>query len=219
MKKHFYTIVFSILSLSLFSQNIPKNSNSVHTSQRIILQQEEYVQLSDDLFQKVLSGKLLEKISAKKYQLKKGEITQSESLSKVVIYFEDEPQETQKTVLEDDGVICYWETWTPPMKNHPYGFVLAELPVEKFEVTLSKNFVKKMDTAEYEAQEHLKFGTPALTAPVLKWAYSIPVWILITKDQTCRVLMKHLIIMITRILTRMLKTLQPVTVLTLPGRF
>ncbi len=165
MKKHFYTIVFSILSLSLFSQNIPKNSNSVHTSQRIILQQEEYVQLSDDLFQKVLSGKLLEKISAKKYQLKKGEITQSESLSKVVIYFEDEPQETQKTVLEDDGVICYWETWTPPMKNHPYGFVLAELPVEKFEVTLSKNFVKKMDTAEYEAQPQNNKGNQSIRAP------------------------------------------------------
>jgi subtilisin family serine protease len=153
MKKHFYTIVFSILSLSLFSQNIPKNSNSVHTS------------LSDDLFQKVLSGKLLEKISAKKYQLKKGEITQSESLSKVVIYFEDEPQETQKTVLEDDGVICYWETWTPPMKNHPYGFVLAELPVEKFEVTLSKNFVKKMDTAEYEAQPQNNNGNQSIRAP------------------------------------------------------
>lgn len=165
MKKHFYTIVFSILSLSLFSQNIPKNSNSVHTSQRIILQQEEYVQLSDDLFQKVLSGKLLEKISAKKYQLKKGEITQSESLSNVVIYFEDEPQETQKTVLEDDGVICYWETWTPPMKNHPYGFVLAELPVEKFEVTLSKNFVKKMDTAEYEAQPQNNNGNQSIRAP------------------------------------------------------
>ncbi len=62
-------------------------------------------------------------------------------------------------------MICYWETWTPPMKNHPYGFVLAELPVEKFEVTLSKNFVKKMDTAEYEAQPQNNKGNQSIRAP------------------------------------------------------
>ena len=165
MKKHIYIIVFPIFYLSLFSQNIQPIQNAVQKSQRIILQQEEYIQLSEDLYQKVLSGKLLEKISAKKYQLKKGEITQSESFSKVVIYFEDEPQETQKTVLNNDGVICYWETWTPPMENHPYGFVLAELPVEKFEVTLTKDFVKKMDTAEYEAQPQNNNGNQSIRAP------------------------------------------------------
>lgn len=165
MKKQNYFLFFLIFVLYLPSQTLVQESSIPYKSDRILLQQNQYVKLDEALYKKVLSGKLLEKISAKRYQLSKGEITTAESFSKVAIYFEDEPDELQKQELQQEGIICYWDIWTPPSDNHPYGFVLADLPANKFEKALGISFIKKMDTAEYESYPHNNNGGQSMRAP------------------------------------------------------
>lgn len=165
MKKQLFIIVFSLFYLLIPAQIIDQVEFSKSNSERILLQQENYIQLTEAQQSKILSGKLIEKISAKKYQLSKGEITQSQSFTKVVLYFDSIPTELQKEILYAEGLDCYWELWTPPSVNHPYGFIVAAMPVNKFENTISFDFIKKIDTAEHEAIPHNNNGNQSIGAP------------------------------------------------------
>lgn len=164
MKKYF--ILFLLLLMStLFAQNlIHSEQNSFHPS-RILLQQDQYVKLSAELNDKVLSGKLLEKISSKMLLAKEAAISASKYYSKVILYFSSEPSAEQKEILKNEGLECYWELWTPPSHNHPFGYVVADMPVSKFENTISLDFIKKMDTAEYESHPHNNNGNQSVRAP------------------------------------------------------
>lgn len=161
MRKQICSLVFSIFSFTVLYQI----TTFAQINDRILLQQEDYLSISENLYSKILSGTLLEKISATNYRLTKKQINQSESFNKVILYFEGEPTEAQKIILENEGLECYWELWTPPSYNHPLGFIIANMPVEKFVKTLSFDFIKKMDTADRISTPQNNNGNQSIGAP------------------------------------------------------
>lgn len=66
----------------------------------------------------------------------------------VVVYMLSVPSGANLKVLEKLGVTIYPETWTPPVGKHPWGFVLAKLPLLKHVDVLALPFIKRMASAE-----------------------------------------------------------------------
>jgi subtilisin family serine protease len=97
---------------------------------------------------KVLSGKLLEKINniqrLSSSKLKSSALTES----RVFLYFAEYPSADQIKLLESYGVKLMWETWTPPVENHPLGFIAAAIPDNNLQKVISVSSLKKIDTAE-----------------------------------------------------------------------
>ncbi|MBN1190090.1 MAG: S8 family serine peptidase [Dehalococcoidales bacterium] len=71
---------------------------------------------------------------------------------KVFIYFKQYPAIDQINDLESQGVTVYPDSWVPPVGNHPCGFILADMPVDKLDVLSAKSYIVRMDTAEKESQ-------------------------------------------------------------------
>lgn len=154
MKTFIILLVLSFCFLSCNSKEVhegEKNKLTDHT----LIPQKEYLTVPDELGQKIMSYKLIEQMSVKNYLYKNNEINEDELSQKVILYFETEPTEDQKNQLKDQSAECYWELWTPPADNHPYGFITARLPITKFEDILYLDFIKKVDTGERELQPSL----------------------------------------------------------------
>ncbi|MBN2772698.1 MAG: S8 family serine peptidase, partial [Prolixibacteraceae bacterium] len=135
LRKILLIVILSVLYLNVFSQN------------KLSREQIKNI-VSESNQDKILSGKLIEKVYRKQAFLKSGSIKKSDQKTDVVIYFSSFPNENQKKQLSDLGITCYYETWTPPVGSHPYGFIIASLPVNKLNTALALPFIKKMDTAE-----------------------------------------------------------------------
>jgi subtilisin family serine protease len=73
------------------------------------------------------------------------------SCEKVFLYFNQFPTDYQIDELNSLGVIVYPDTWIPPVGNHPAGFILADMPLDKLNSLAEKNYLVKMDTAEKES--------------------------------------------------------------------
>lgn len=138
MKKFLYLILFfSIFVLPSFSQS------------EIFLPQEELVKVNPAYAKKVLSGILVKSVSDKEYMHKMKMINDNERNVMVVIYFDHYPKNSELETLKNLGLECFIETWTPPLPNHPYGFIHARMPSNQLNNTLSLPFVLKMDSGEY----------------------------------------------------------------------
>jgi hypothetical protein len=97
---------------------------------------------------KVLSGRLLEKINLieklSSTQLKSSILSES----KVFFYFSEFPSSDQITFLDKFGVKLMRETWTPPLENHPFGFIAASVPDKNLQEVIAISAIKKIDIAE-----------------------------------------------------------------------
>ncbi|HLP17785.1 MAG TPA: S8 family peptidase [Bacteroidota bacterium] len=69
----------------------------------------------------------------------------------VAVYQEHYPSIGDLANLERLGVRCVPESWIPPLENHPLGFFIAKVPVDKIADVLSLASVMKMDSAEEES--------------------------------------------------------------------
>jgi subtilisin family serine protease len=121
---------------------------------KLLLQQQDIINIDGKLSDKILSGRLIEEFSIKTYADKnKGLLKQknisieNENTMRIVVYFENYPGLAELNGLESLGVKYFPGTWTPPLPDHPYGFMLAEVPVNNFLPVLELDFVKKMSTA------------------------------------------------------------------------
>ncbi len=165
MRKNIVIFLIMFVVIPTFAQN--NNQKQKETNARIILKQNQYIQVPANLSNKILSGKLIEKLSEKKALYENKKIQKKDYQSRVILYFEKYPTTSQVTQLENLGLNCFWELWTPPLENHPLGFVIADMPVDNFEKTLSLSFIKKMDTAEYVDYPHNNNGTQSIKAPAV----------------------------------------------------
>ncbi|MCG6913777.1 S8 family serine peptidase, partial [bacterium BMS3Abin03] len=124
-------------------------STSIYAQQRIELDSNNIVQVSQELTNKIGSGNLIkvinEKLTASKNNLYKS--LEAEN-TQVVIYLQNYPTHEQVDKFKSLGLTCYLNTWTPPVYDHPLGFFFAELPSDKLINVLSLNFVKKIDESE-----------------------------------------------------------------------
>lgn len=50
--------------------------------------------------------------------------------------------------LKKIGVVVYEDSWIPPLKNHPTGYVIASIPIDQLHSLAKKTFVVRLDTAE-----------------------------------------------------------------------
>jgi subtilisin family serine protease len=98
--------------------------------------------------EKILSGRLFEKINTieklSSTKLKSSIVAES----KVFLYFSEYPSDDQIKLLETYGVKLMKETWTPPLENHPFGFIAATVPDINLQKVISISALRKIDTAE-----------------------------------------------------------------------
>jgi len=153
MKSKFHVLFLLIPTALLVSQNTK------------ILTQSDLVKIPNEYTNKVVSGKLIEHISKKNF-LAKSNSNQVAS-TKVALYFEKFPASEQFHTLDNLAIEYYTETWIPPTDNHPLGFLLASLPNDKLNETLSCNFLKKIDTAEKRMCRLNNDGTMSVRANML----------------------------------------------------
>jgi subtilisin family serine protease len=76
-----------------------------------------------------------------------GDLTQLNH-EKVFLYFMQRPTAANLSDLAALGVTTYPDSWIPPVGNHPTGFILADMPVDKLDVLAAKDYIVNLDTAE-----------------------------------------------------------------------
>ncbi|HLP17786.1 MAG TPA: S8 family peptidase [Bacteroidota bacterium] len=69
----------------------------------------------------------------------------------VAIYASHDPLIAELAEFDRLGVRCVQGSWIPPLENHPLGFFIAKVPVDKIADVLSLSSVVKMDSAESES--------------------------------------------------------------------
>ncbi|HHT9112577.1 MAG: S8 family serine peptidase [Planctomycetes bacterium] len=50
--------------------------------------------------------------------------------------------------LKEIGVIVHEDSWIPPVKNHPTGYIIASIPIDRLYDVARKSFIIKLETAE-----------------------------------------------------------------------
>ena len=70
----------------------------------------------------------------------------------VFLHFVTQPGKEQLDDLVSTGVVPYPESWIPPFGNHPTGFILAEMPVDKLNILAAKSYLVNLNTAEEFAE-------------------------------------------------------------------
>jgi len=130
----------------------------------IVLNQQGIIVIPRDLKNKIGSGILELQISQKIREKRLAKLTTDGESIWIVIYSKDYPTNEQISELTDLDVNIYLNTWTPPLSNHPFGFFLANLPVEKTINLLSFEFVQKIETAEIFTEPHNNNAYKAIKA-------------------------------------------------------
>src|SRR3990172_9061174 len=71
-------------------------------------------------------------------------------IDKQMIFIHVKRKLTQSRIasLKKLGVTVYEDTWIPPLKNHPTGFVIASIPVDRLYDLARKTFILRLETAE-----------------------------------------------------------------------
>ena len=127
---------YALIAGSLFAQRVPAVASA------------DLVAVPAELAAKIQSGRLIGEVSRKVARVRSDLMKTADAATTVLLYFSERPSGDRLAALGDLGVRCYWETWTPPLKGHPLGFVVATLPVASFVNTLGLDFVARMGTAE-----------------------------------------------------------------------
>jgi hypothetical protein len=108
----------------------------------------EIITIPPQLLSKIGSGELIKVVSER--------INKATSLNKlasikpleIIIYQSEYPSTKQISDLENMGVNCYLESWTPPVGDHPLGFFIAEIPADRFLEVLANKVIMKVESAE-----------------------------------------------------------------------
>jgi subtilisin family serine protease len=110
----------------------------VYAQEPIVLRTNDIISIPEEFVGKIGSGELI-KIASEKQLLLKRNPTSSYSAKtiQVVIYLDQYPSTADLDSFRSVGLNCIENSWTPPVYDHPFGFILADL-----------NFVKKIDSAE-----------------------------------------------------------------------
>jgi subtilisin family serine protease len=121
-------------------------STTVFSQQQSKLSGINVIEIPNELRNKVGSGNLIEIANEK--SLLSEEKGGSFVYLRVAIYLDQYPSSEQLNSFQSLGILCNESSWTPPLYDHPYGFILAEIPVNGLIDALSLGFVKKIDGAE-----------------------------------------------------------------------
>ena len=74
--------------------------------------------------------------------------TEDLTSQRIFIHFEQEPTQPQLEELQDLGITVYVDSWIPPVGDHPTGYILADMPIDKLNELAAKDYIIKLNTAE-----------------------------------------------------------------------
>ena len=75
-------------------------------------------------------------------------------IQRIFIHLSQEPTQSQIAEIEALGITLYLDSWVPAVGDHPTGFLIADMPVDKLEELAEKDYVVRLETAERELQLH-----------------------------------------------------------------
>lgn len=130
------TIVFLSISSFVFPQ------------QKFLSSKNDFINLSSEYNAKLGSGDLISQISEKIAEYKSSGEEGSIPKIFVIICEKGSPSNTQLNYLSSLGVQSESQSWTPPIDDHPYGYFIAEMPVDRLVDVLKLNGVYKVYSAE-----------------------------------------------------------------------
>jgi hypothetical protein len=69
-------------------------------------------------------------------------------MQRIFIHLAQEPTAQQLEELEAMGIIPYPDSWIPAAGGHTAGFMVADMPIDKLDELVAKDYVIQLDTAE-----------------------------------------------------------------------
>ena len=73
-------------------------------------------------------------------------------IQRIFIHLSQKLNASQIEESEAMGIVLYLDSWIPPVGNHPTGFLLADMPIDKIEELAEKDYVVRLDTAEQQLE-------------------------------------------------------------------
>ena len=73
-------------------------------------------------------------------------------IQRIFIHLSQKLNASQIEEIEAMGIVLYLDSWIPPVGNHPTGFLLADVPIDKIEELADKDYVVRLDTAEQQLE-------------------------------------------------------------------
>jgi len=67
---------------------------------------------------------------------------------RIFLYSTNRLSQVQIQELGTMGLTLYPDSWIPPVGDHPTGFILADMPLDKLSEMAGKGYVARLDTAE-----------------------------------------------------------------------
>jgi hypothetical protein len=101
--------------------------------------------LQIDLREKQLAAPTPERLEQMKAM---GMRTENLALQRIFIHLAQEPTAEQVDELEAMGIVPYPDSWIPPAGEHPTGFIVADMPIDRLDELAGKAYVVWLDTAE-----------------------------------------------------------------------
>jgi len=137
MKKLWKWLIFLLVNFIVYAQ------------QPLELTTNDIISIPEKFVSKIWSGELIKIVSEKQFLLNRDPTgSPSNKTIQVVIYLEHYPSMADLVSFQSVGLNYIENSWTPPVYDHPYGFILAELKVDNFINALALDIVKKIDSAE-----------------------------------------------------------------------
>ena len=119
---------------------------------------------NNDAVNKKVSSQLLTQVNLRKQQLANptpdrlgimknmGMRVANLEIQMIFIHLTQKLSPSQIAELEAMGITLYLDSWIPPLENHPTGFILADMPIDRLEALAAKDYVVKLETAERQLQ-------------------------------------------------------------------
>jgi hypothetical protein len=76
---------------------------------------------------------------------------------RIFIHLNSELTASQIEELKALGITLYLDSWIPPVGNHPTGYVIADVPIEKLSELAKKEYVVRLETAEQLLEPQNRF--------------------------------------------------------------
>ena len=121
----------------------------VYAQQPIELSINDIIFIPEEFEDKIGSGELIRNVSENQLLLKRNPTnSSSDKFMQVVIYLDQYPSIAELDSFRSLGLNYIENSWTPPVYDHPFGFILADLNTINFIDVLALDFVKRIDSAE-----------------------------------------------------------------------
>jgi len=73
-------------------------------------------------------------------------------IQRIFIHLTREINPSQIEEIETIGITLYLDSWIPPVGDHPTGFLIADIPIDRLKDLTEKDYIVRLETAERQLQ-------------------------------------------------------------------